>query len=405
MNPTPFYKKVSFNIVVLIVICTVFGVGYMTGSASVSQARSSSEVNFSDVNLKTFWEVWATLDEKYPNAKNISTEDRVWGAISGLVDSVNDPYTMFFNPQQAEDFETTIKGEFSGVGMEIGIRNKVLTVISPLKDTPAFNAGILTNDKIIKIDDTTTEGMSTEKAIGLIRGKKGTTVHLTVLRGENLDLLEFDLVRDTIVVPPLDTEIKEGVFVINFYNFSENSEVEFAKALKEFSQSNTDKMIIDLRGNPGGYLDSAIDIASWFVEQGEPVVIEEFGNNKEEAIYRSKGYTIPKKPKKIVVLVDGGSASASEILAGALSEYKLATLVGEKTYGKGSVQEVIDFGDKSALKVTVAKWLTPKRFSISEQGLKPDVEVVQPLPDEKNKDKSEETDVQFEKALEILKAH
>ncbi len=401
MNPTPFYKKVSFNILVLVVISTVFGVGYITGSASLSQARSSAESDFSDVNLSTFWQVWKTLDEKYPDAKNVSTEDRVWGAISGLVDSVNDPYTMFFNPKEAEEFQTTIKGEFSGVGMEIGIRNKVLTVISPLKDSPAFKAGILTGDKIVKIDDTSTEGMSTEKAIGLIRGEKGTTVHLTVLRGENLDMMEFDLVRDTIVVPPLDTEIKDGVFVINFYSFSENSEVEFTKAMKEFGRSNTSKLVIDLRGNPGGYLDSAIDIASWFVEQGEPVVIEEFGNNRKETIYRSKGYTLPKKPSKIVVLVDGGSASASEILAGALSEYKLATLVGEKTYGKGSVQEVVPFSDDSALKVTVAKWLTPNRHSISEQGLEPDVKVVQEKTEDTNTDGP---DIQFEKALEILKA-
>ncbi len=401
MNPTPFYKKVSFNVLVLVVICTVFGVGYMVGSASLSQARSSTETDFSDVNLSTFWKVWRTLDEKYPDAKNVSTEDRVWGAISGLVDSVNDPYTMFFNPKEAEEFQTSIKGEFSGVGMEIGIRNKVLTVISPLKDSPAFKAGILAGDKILKIDDTSTEGMSTEKAIGLIRGEKGSTVHLTLLRGEELTMLEFDLVRDTIVVPPLETEIKDGVFVINFYSFTENSEVEFAKAMKEFSRSSTRKMIIDLRGNPGGYLDSAIDVASWFVEQGEPVVIEEFGNNKEETIYRSKGYTMTKKPSKIIILVDGGSASASEILAGALSEYGIATLVGEKTYGKGSVQEVVPFGDDSALKVTVAKWLTPKRHSISEQGLEPDVKVESPKDEEESDKKN---DPQYDKALELLQA-
>ncbi|MBP6856568.1 MAG: S41 family peptidase [Candidatus Pacebacteria bacterium] len=399
MNPTPFYKKVSFNVLVLVVVSMVFGAGYMLGNASQSEARSTKEADFSDVNLSTFWEVWETLDEKYPDAKNVSTEDRVWGAISGLVDSVKDPYTVYFTPPEAEEFATSIKGEFSGVGMEIGLRDKVLTVISPLKNTPAFKAGILAGDVILKIDDTSTEGMSTEKAIGLIRGEKGTTVRLTIFREDNADLIDVSLVRDTIVVPPLETEIKDGVFLINFYSFSENSEDEFAKALKEFAKSNTDKMIIDLRGNPGGYLDSAITIASWFVDGGEPVVIEEFGNNKSETIYRSKGFTIPKKPSKIVVLVDGGSASASEILAGALSEYNLATLVGEKTYGKGSVQEVVPFGDDSALKVTVAKWLTPKRHSISEQGLTPDVVVEM----EVSEDPENEKDAQYEKALEILK--
>ena len=400
MNPTPFYKKVSFNLVVLVVLAVIFGAGYTLGSTSVSQARSSSDVSSSDVDLNTFWKVWSTLDEKYPDAKNVSTEDRVWGAISGLVASVNDPYTTFFNPKEAEEFETSIKGEFSGVGMEIGIRNNILTVIALLKNISAFNAGILAGDKVLKIDSTSTEGMSVEKAISLIRGEKGSTVKLTIIRGEDLDMIELSVVRDTIVVPPLDTEIKDGVFVINFYTFSENSENEFAKAIKEFSRSNTDKMIIDLRGNPGGYLDSAIDIASWFVEQGDPVVIEEFGNNKKETIYRSKGYEIPKKPSKIVILVDNGSASASEILAGALSEYGLATLVGEKTYGKGSVQEVIPFGDNSALKVTVAKWLTPKRHSISEQGLEPDVVVSQGA---KSDDTEKDKDLQFEKALEIIK--
>ena len=249
MNPTPFYKKVSFNVLVLVVVSMVFGAGYMLGNASQSEARSTKEADFSDVNLSTFWEVWETLDEKYPDAKNVSTEDRVWGAISGLVNSVKDPYTVYFTPPEAEEFATSIKGEFSGVGMEIGLRDKVLTVISPLKNTPAFKAGILAGDVILKIDDTSTEGMSTEKAIGLIRGEKGTTVRLTIFREDNADLIDVSLVRDTIVVPPLETEIKDGVFLINFYSFSENSEDEFAKALKEFAKSNTDKMIIDLRGN------------------------------------------------------------------------------------------------------------------------------------------------------------
>lgn len=399
MNPTPFYKKVSFNILVLVVVSAVFGAGYLIGTTTVSQAHSSVETDMSDVNLSTFWDVWKTLDEKYPDAKNVSTEARIWGAISGLVGSMNDPYTMFFNPKEAEEFQTTIKGEFSGVGMEIGIRNKVLTVIAPLKDTPAFNAGVLAGDKVLEIDGTSTEGMTTEKAIGLIRGEKGTTVKITFLREGQTELLHLSLVRDTIVVPPLETELKDGVFVINFYSFSETSAVEFRKALKEFGQSNTDKLIIDLRGNPGGYLDSAIDIASWFVPQGKPVVIESFGNEKKETIYRSKGYAIPKKPAKIVILVDGGSASASEILAGALSEYNIATLVGEKTYGKGSVQEVVPLDDNSALKVTIAKWLTPEGHSISEQGLEPDVKISQDVTSTEDK-----TDLQFEKALEIIKS-
>ncbi len=261
------------------------------------------------------------------------------------------------------------------------------------------NAGVLAGDKVLEIDGTSTEGMTTEKAIGLIRGEKGTTVKITFLREGQTELLHLNLIRDTIVVPPLETELKEGVFVINFYSFSETSANEFRKALKEFSQSNTDKLIIDLRGNPGGYLDSAIDIASWFVPQGKPVVIESFGNDKKETIYRSKGYDIPKKPSKIVILVDGGSASASEILAGALSEYNIATLVGEKTYGKGSVQEVVPLNDDSALKVTIAKWLTPEGHSISEQGLEPDMKVSRETASADDK-----TDLQFEKALEIIKS-
>ena len=241
MNPTPFYKKVSFNLVVLVVLAVIFGAGYTLGSTSVSQARSSSDVSSSDVDLNTFWKVWSTLDEKYPDAKNVSTEDRVWGAISGLVASVNDPYTTFFNPKEAEEFETSIKGEFSGVGMEIGIRNNILTVIAPLKNTPAFNAGILAGDKVLKIDSTSTEGMSVEKAISLIRGEKGSTVKLTIIRGEDLDMIELSVVRDTIVVPPLDTEIKDGVFVINFYTFSENSEKKKIIVLGDVQESREGK--------------------------------------------------------------------------------------------------------------------------------------------------------------------
>jgi carboxyl-terminal processing protease len=272
-----------------------------------------------------------------------------------------------------------------------------LSVISPLKGSPAEKAGLKTGDKIITIDGKPALDLSTDKAVKLIRGPKGTVVKISVLREGSDKPLDFEIIRAVIDIPTLKTEIKGDIFVISLYNFYAQSRSQFNSALKEFVSSKKSKLIIDLRGNPGGYLDAAVDMASWFLPLGKPIVREDFGDTREETVYRSKGYNIFNENLKMIILVDGGSASASEILAGALQEYNLAKLVGTKTYGKGSVQELISVTKDTSLKVTVAKWLTPGGKSISEGGLVPDYEVKITETDLKA-----EKDPQMDKAIEIL---
>lgn len=349
-------------------------------------------------DFSPFWKVWNTMNEKYPSASKITDQDRVYGAISGLVGSLNDPYSVFFTPDEAKSFEEEIAGNFDGIGMEVGMKDKILTVIAPLKDTPAYKANIKSGDKILKIDKKVTTGLSIEEAIKLIRGPKGTTVTLTIFR-EGLDQpKEIKIIRDTINLPTLDTELrKDGIFVIKLYTFSANSSNLFRNAMKQFAESGNDKLLLDLRGNPGGYLDAAVDMASWFLPGGKTIVTEDYGNNKTSEIFRSKGYDIFNNKLKFVILIDGGSASASEILAGAIQDNGRAKLVGAQSFGKGSVQEVIDVTSDTILKITVAKWLTPNGTSISEKGLTPDypVEITQ-------KDLDTKVDPQLNKAVELL---
>jgi carboxyl-terminal processing protease len=282
--------------------------------------------------------------------------------------------------------------------MEIGIKDGILTVIAPLKDTPAYKAGIKSGDKILKINETITNDMTVDEAIKKIRGERGTSVTLTIFHENGLEPKEIKVTRDIINVPTLDTELrKDGIFVIKLYSFSANSAELFRNAIKEFTESNSDKLVLDLRGNPGGYLEAAVDMASWFLDDGKTVVIEDYGNNKEENKYRSSGYDIFNDNLKFVILVDGGSASASEILAGAMQDYHKAKLVGTKTYGKGSVQEVVQINKDTIFKVTVANWLTPNKNSITKKGLTPDVEVKFTQKDLENK-----KDPQMDKAVELL---
>jgi carboxyl-terminal processing protease len=351
-------------------------------------------------DFSPFWKVWNTINEKYPKADSITDQDRVYGAISGLVSSLNDPYSVFFNPDEAKAFEEVIAGNFDGIGMEVGIKEKVLTVIAPLKDTPAYRADIRSGDKILKIDKTTTTGLSIDKAIKLIRGPKGTPVVLTIFREGLQQPKEVTIIRDTINIPTLDTELrKDGIFVIRLYSFDANSANLFRNAIKQFVNTGSSKLLLDLRGNPGGYLDAAVDMASWFLPEGKVVVTEDYGSNQEPDVLRSKGYDIFNDKLKFVILIDEGSASASEILAGALQDNGRAKLVGAQSFGKGSVQQVVDITSDTILKITVAKWLTPNGTSISLKGLTPDypVEITQ-------KDIDAKVDPQLNKAVELLLA-
>ncbi len=363
----------------------------VTGLYNKEAINKPTEVDFSP-----FWVAWDTVKSKYVNKDSIDNQKMVWGAIQGLVGSLNDPYSVFFPPEESKSFQDEMRGDFGGVGMEIGIRNNALIVISPLKGTPAERAGIKSGDKILKIDDKTTTDMSAEKAASLIRGEKGTSVKLTILKKNSEKPMEIDITREIIKIPVSDTEKKPGgIFVIKMYNFSSNSTNVFRDSLREFIDSGSNKLILDLRNNPGGYLESSVDIASWFLPVGKVVAQEKFSSGKED-LFRSKGYDVFKN-LPFVILVNEGSASASEILAGALQEHGIAKLVGQKTFGKGSVQELVQITPDTSLKITIAKWLTPNGKSISDAGLEPDYKV-----EITDKDIEAGHDPQMDKAVEIL---
>lgn len=401
-----YYKKYIFILLSIILIGVVFGAGIYIGFSHrpevekvLSLTNKESQVT-TDADFSPFWKVWNTLNDKSIYINKVNDQDRVWGAIQGLASSLGDPYTVFFSPQENKLFNDVIHGSFGGIGAEIGMKDKILTIISPLKDTPSWKAGIKSGDEILKIDKTDTTNMTIDKAISLIRGDTGTTVDLILLRPGEKQTREFKVVRDVISLPTIDTELrKDNIFVITFYSFSENSAELFRQALVKFGNSGSHKLILDMRGNPGGYLDAAVNIGSWFLDQGKPIVREDFGGKQKEQIIRSTGPRAFNNTLQMAILVDGGSASAAEILAGALQENHIGILIGEQTFGKGSVQELVDITPTTSLKVTVAKWLTPNGVSISEKGLTPDIIV--PFT---QKDADAKKDPQLDKAVEVLTA-
>ena len=334
-------------------------------------------------DLTPFFKAWNLLDENFvsvaTSTATTTPQDKVWGAIGGLASSFGDPYTTFFPPQEKNIFDSQIQGDFSGVGMEIGIQNNVLTVISPMKGTPASEAGIRSGDYILEIDGKDTSGMSVDDAVAAIRGPQGTSVSLELQRGKGKPF-DVKIVRETITLPTVDTTLRpDGVFVIHVYTFNALAPDMFRDALRQFAASGSRNLVVDLRGDPGGYLEAAVDMASWFLPVGDTIVSEDYGAKQAPDIERSRGYDVFEGTgTKVVVLIDDGSASASEIFAGALHDHGVATLVGEKSFGKGSVQQVFDITSDTSLKVTIARWLTPNGISISHEGIVPDIVVADP---------------------------
>lgn len=409
-NSKLFTKAVSIVLAIVIVGVSFFiGVGYGQGNksdsteiAEILQKESSIETDLKPkgVNFDLFWEVWSEVEKKYVDHDSLDRQNMIYGAIQGMVKSLGDPYSQFLPPSQSKQFQQDISGSFGGIGAEIGIRKGVLTIISPLKNSPAEKAGLRAGDKILKVDDTVTADITLEEAVRIIRGKPGTKVRLTILRDDADKTKEITVIRDIIKIPVIETKkLEDGIFVIRLFHFTENAGFEFRKAVKEFFNSGSNKLILDLRNNPGGFLVVAVDIASWFLPSGEIVARERFADGREES-YRSNGYRLLEKIPT-VVLINQGSASASEIVAGALRDVRGIKLVGEKTFGKGSVQELIPFDD-SSLKITIAKWLTPKGEQIDGKGLAPDFKV-EVSAEDMEKFSQEGKDPFMEKAVEILR--
>lgn len=317
------------------------------------------------------------------------------GAIKGMVASLEDPYTVYFSKDDYKEFMDSLNGTFEGIGAEIGIREEQLIVVSPLKNTPADKAGILPKDKILAIDDIVTRGMTVEEAVTKIRGKKDTEVKLNIRRdSENL---EIKIKRDTIVVPNVELEIKNNIGIIQISSFQKDTAKQVEEKLDELKVKSIKKIVLDLRYNTGGYLDASVDLVDLFVEKDKIVVTEQ---GREEVI--SQVFKTRKDNQfedlELVVLINEGSASASEITAGALKDLKNAKLIGKKTFGKGVVQQIKEFDDDSVLKYTVAKWLTPSGKTIDKEGIEPDINVEITKEDYQN-----DKDPQLDKALEELK--
>jgi len=393
-------RKIAIFLIGLPALIFAFFVGVYVGGGKpqqVSDDLTDTEI-VSEDDFATFWKAWNILDDKYVEAASTTAQQKIWGAIQGLASSYGDPYTVFFPPVEAKLFEEDISGNFEGVGMELGFKDKQLQVVAPIKNSPAERAGVKAGDLIIKIEDTSTIDMTIEAAVKLIRGKKGTPVKITFFTAGSSKPVERVLIRDIIDIPTLETSTKPGgIFVIKLFSFTAQSPNLFRNALREFITSGNHKLILDLRGNPGGYLDAAWDMASFFLPAGAVVVTEDFGNNEDPKVYRSKGYNVFTDKLKMLILVDGGSASASEILAGALSENNVAKLVGSKTFGKGSVQQLISLTPETSLKITIARWLTPAGTNLSHDGLEPDYKV-----EVTDKDIEAKKDAAMEKAIELL---
>ncbi|HEY0010399.1 MAG TPA: S41 family peptidase [Candidatus Paceibacterota bacterium] len=405
----PFRRTMRLGALFALVLALGFAGGLTVGAAGGTRVLSNlpligdglNATPDPSVDFTEFWKVYNTLNSKFVPSSASSTiptnEEKLWGAIQGLAESFGDPYTVFLPPEEAQMFKDDISGNFNGVGMEIGINDDgVLTVIAPLKGTPAARAGILSGDILIAIDGKSTEGMSTDQAVKLIRGPKGTNVVFTIFRSGKTS--EITVTRDTIQVPTIEyvNDPKTGVYTIELYEFTANSVTLFDQALADFRASGSKKLIIDLRGNPGGYLDAAVDISSRFLPRGEVVVTEDYKGKERNLVHRSTGNSGVPADTQIVVLINQGTASASEILAGALNDHERATLIGTRSFGKGSVQELITIG-RAALKVTVARWLTPAGVSISDGGLTPDI-----TAERSPEDFASGNDPQRQRAIEFL---
>lgn len=396
-------KNLVFGVVGLVILLFVFYAGTYAGERKIRKSLVVDGISVSEEQFAPFWKVWNVINDKYVAATTTDSQKRIWGAIQGLASSQNDPYTVFFPPEENKTFKSDITGNFDGVGMEIGVKDGVLTVITPIKNSPASKAGVKSGDKIIKINDLITTDLPVDKAVKQIRGPRGTSVKIVFIREGVSTPIEKTLIRDAIDIPTLETEIKSNIFIIKLFSFTSQSPELFRQALRDFLQSGKSRLIVDLRGNPGGYLDAAWDISSWFLPAGKTIVTEDFGGKGENKVYKSKGYDIltkyfgEKSNYKMIILVDGGSASAAEIMAGALQEHGIARLVGQKTFGKGSVQELVPITSDTSLKVTIARWLTPKGHNLSHDGLVPDFDIKISQKDAENK-----KDPQLDKAVEIL---
>ena len=365
------------------------------GGINSSQAKSREDNLYK--NLELFIDALKIIKENY--VEPVENKKLIYGALKGMLMSL-DPYSAFLEPGLKKELQIETKGEFEGVGMEITLKDGIITVVSPIEDTPAWKAGIKEGDKIIEIDGKSTKGMSTMEAAQLLRGKKGTKVKVSILREGATNLIKLTLERDIIRIKSVKSKVFDSVGYVRITGFQENTSDDLKKVLNEFNEKNIKGLIIDLRNNPGGLLNVAIEISEFFLPPNKLIVYTKGRDKKDTASFYSRKNQLWKKP--IVLLVNGGSASASEILFGALkNNYTMFLSVGTKTFGKGSVQNLITLSDGSAIKLTIAKYYTPNGICIEGEGIEPDIEVK--LENDKPIIPTSEEDLQFKRALEEIK--
>lgn len=403
----PFKKHFKIFIIVVLLCVSFFAGVFWDKYAASKTATTGSIENLlikghgknqpTSVDFGLFWEAWNLLNEKYVDTSKLDQEKMIYGAISGMVKAVGDPFSSFMDPEESRQFSQDLEGTFDGIGVEIGMKNEILTVISPIDGSPAAKAGLRAGDKILKIGDALTTDMSIDEAVSKIRGPRGTEISLTVLRNGDDDPKELKITRETINVKSVTLELKDGdIALIKITKFGDDTTTEMNRAANLAVSQKARGVLLDLRNNPGGYLESAIDVSSKFVPRGKIVVSEEQRNGQKKDYAARGGDILGNLP--VVVLVNAGSASASEITAGALRDNLKTALVGKKTFGKGSVQELEKLSGGSSLRITIARWLTPNGEYIMEKGIDPTVDIN--LTDD---DYNNDRDPQMDKALEIMR--
>jgi len=363
------------------------------GEGKVTNQDAKSDTLEKDVDFGLFWDIWNFSKENFYQ-QPVSDKDLFYGSMKGLLASLNDPYSVFFDPEEAKEFSSELAGAFEGIGAEIGIKDNILTIVAPLPGSPAETIGLMSGDKIIAIDGQDTSGLSVEEAVLKIRGPSNTTVTLTIIREGAEAAFDKIITRQTITIDSIKLEMRDdNIAVIHLYLFNEDTVNLFTAAVNELLSKGAKGVVLDLRNDPGGMLDAAIKVASVWTGQ-QTVVIQSAHNGQQPFIGTSEARLVD---IPTVVLVDGGSASASEIVAGALQDYGFATLVGTQTFGKGSVQDYQELEDGSAVKLTTAEWLTPKGRSINHVGITPDVVI-----EYTEEDLLADRDPQMDKAIELL---
>lgn len=412
----------------LILILIAFFGGYYFGVNKISidwknykpvLSISSKEPppSLSSLDVSNFWAVWQSLENNYYDKSKLDPVKMLNGAISGLVESIGDPYTIYLPPVSNNDFKQGLAGQFQGIGAELGIKDKKIIIISPLSDSPAQKAGIKAGDFILKVDGVSTQGWTLSQTVSKIRGPKGTAVTLSILHKDSKNPQDIKITRDVIMVKSIDGFIKriadfENIKLTSTLKAAENDEIIYLKLSQFGDSTNKDWLsvvnnlnlkvannpdfkgiILDVRNNPGGYLTDAVFIASEFLKEGTPVVIQEIGGGERSTLRVSRRGLFINTP--IVVLINKGSASASEIVSGALKNNGRVKLVGETSFGKGTIQQAEDLGNGAGFHVTIAKWLTPNGTWVNGKGLVPDIPV--------SLDSKDQTrDSQLEKAIEVL---